>query len=573
MPISKFKILNSGQGGLSLLEMIIYITISGGVVLVLVALLTALTRSWSVSNSRAEVRQNVSVISTKIADRVRAASAISGTYPADALDLTIGGVNTRFNMTNNALRMITPPCTSNDWTCLSIDGSNDVGQFTSIAFDRDNNAWVSYYDVSASALKVAQYVVSSGNCPSSTAWNCTTVDNNIGGTTDTGQYTSIVFDSSGNPWVSYYDSTAANLALKVASKGGTTGGSTCTDTAWNCTTVDNTGTNTGSYASIIFDSSSNPWVSYYDTTNSSLKVASKGGITGGSTCTDTAWNCTTVDNNIGGTTDTGQYTSIVFDSSGNPWVSYYDSTAANLALKVASKGGTTGGSTCTDTAWNCTTVDNTGTNTGQYTSIAFNSSGYPWVSFYDITNTSLRVATRGGGFGAACTDTSWTCGVVDNDTDDTGQFSSLSISTSGTVLVSYYDATNLRIKVAQYVVSGGTGCAGLTTWSCAVIDDPSNSVGQYVAMKFDALGSAWISYYDNSAGGAGDLKIANNGQPITSSNVILSKCSGDSNYFTKISNPTPAKDSVRFCFKVSYDSQGQPTQDFSQEIRSTVSLR
>jgi len=454
MPISKFKILNSGQGGLSLLEMIIYITISGGVVLVLVALLTALTRSWSVSNSRAEVRQNVSVISTKIADRVRAASAISGTYPADALDLTIGGVNTRFNMTNNALRMITPPCTSNDWTCLSIDGSNDVGQFTSIAFDRDNNAWVSYYDVSASALKVAQYVVSSGNCPSSTAWNCTTVDNNIGGTTDTGQYTSIVFDSSGNPWVSYYDSTAANLALKVASKGGTTGGSTCTDTAWNCTTV-----------------------------------------------------------------------------------------------------------------------DNTGTNTGQYTSIAFNSSGYPWVSFYDITNTSLRVATRGGGFGAACTDTSWTCGVVDNDTDDTGQFSSLSISTSGTVLVSYYDATNLRIKVAQYVVSGGTGCAGLTTWSCAVIDDPSNSVGQYVAMKFDALGSAWISYYDNSAGGAGDLKIANNGQPITSSNVILSKCSGDSNYFTKISNPTPAKDSVRFCFKVSYDSQGQPTQDFSQEIRSTVSLR
>ncbi|OHA52025.1 MAG: hypothetical protein A3A80_03875 [Candidatus Terrybacteria bacterium RIFCSPLOWO2_01_FULL_44_24] len=218
-------------------------------------------------------------------------------------------------------------------------------------------------------------------------------------------------------------------------------------------------------------------------------------------------------------------------------------------------------------------MDNTGTNTGQYTSIAFNSSGYPWVSFYDITNTSLRVATRGGGFGAACTDTSWTCGVVDNDTDDTGQFSSLSISTSGTVLVSYYDATNLRIKVAQYVVSGGTGCAGLTTWSCAVIDDPSNSVGQYVAMKFDALGSAWISYYDNSAGGAGDLKIANNGQPITSSNVILSKCSGDSNYFTKISNPTPAKDSVRFCFKVSYDSQGQPTQDFSQEIRSTVSLR
>jgi hypothetical protein len=37
-------------------------------------------------------------------------------------------------------------------------------------------------------------------------------------------------------------------------------------------------------------------------------------------------------------------------------------------------------------------VDNTGTSTGNHTAIQFDQSGVPWVSFNDITNTSLRVA-------------------------------------------------------------------------------------------------------------------------------------------------------------------------------------
>ncbi|MDZ4231882.1 MAG: hypothetical protein U1C72_01365, partial [Candidatus Pacearchaeota archaeon] len=138
----------------------------------------------------------------------------------------------------------------------------------------------------------------------------------------------------------------------------------CTDTNYDCTTVDSTG-DVGDYTSIAIDQKGNPWVSYWDFTNSSLKVASYVGQ--GGNCFSGAWNCETIET---GTPNpgVGQYTSIAFAPDGKAWISYLysDTTDLRVATYVGS-----GGNCDLSTAWNCTAVDGTATTTGLFTSIAF----------------------------------------------------------------------------------------------------------------------------------------------------------------------------------------------------------
>ncbi|MES2970925.1 MAG: hypothetical protein V4702_01215, partial [Patescibacteria group bacterium] len=232
------------------------------------------------------------------------------------------------------------------------------------------------------------------------------------------------------------------------------GGSGCGasgSTAWTCTTVDDDTDSTGNRASLAFDPSGTPWVSYYDTSAFSLMVAKYVG-SGGSGCGasgSTAWTCTTVDND---TDDTGDYTSLAFDPSGTPWVSYYDSSATSLMVAKYVGSGGSGCGASGSTAWTCTTVDNDTDSTGFYTSLAFDPSGTPWVSYFDSSAFSLMVAKYVGSGGSGCGasgSTAWTCTTVDNDTDTTGISTSLAFDPSGTPWVSYSDASASSLMVAR----------------------------------------------------------------------------------------------------------------------------
>ena len=79
----------------------------------------------------------------------------------------------------------------------------------------------------------------------------------------------------------------------------------------------------------------------------------------------------------------GKYSSIALTSSNTPVISYFDETNSDLKLAVCND------AACTGPA--ISTLDNTG-NVGTWTSLALKSSDLPVISYYDSTNENLKLA-------------------------------------------------------------------------------------------------------------------------------------------------------------------------------------
>ncbi|MDP3723287.1 MAG: hypothetical protein Q8R91_07315 [Candidatus Omnitrophota bacterium] len=392
-------------------------------------------------------------------------------------------------------------CTGSDgnWTCTTVDDpANTVGLNASLALDPSGNAWVSYRDTTANSLKVARYTpgtAASGGCAAD--WTCTVVDDP---TNAVGNYTSLAFDPAGNPWVSYVDTTATTLKLAQYVGSGGTGCTGGTDnTAWTCTVIDDQ--TLVDFTSLAFDPTGSPWISY---STSSFKVARYTPGTAASGGCAANWTCTTVVPYSGDPTPTsfGEYNSLAFDPAGNAWVSFrrYGTTMPLLVARYVGSGGTgdTGG------AWTYTYVASPpgDQGSGLGTSLAFDPAGNAWVSHVDedfsVVN-FLFVARYVGSGGTGCDVTDWTCATVDAPVNGVGTLTSLAFDPSGKAWVSYQDNATSALKLARYVGSGGTGCTGTTAWTCTTVDDPANVVGEYSSLVFDAAGNAWVSYQDATA--------------------------------------------------------------------------
>ena len=345
-------------------------------------------------------------------------------------------------------------------TPTTVDSTGNVGGFTSIATGDNGNPIISYYDDTNGDLKVA--ACTTPGCTGTAT--ITTVDS----TGNVGWYTSIATGDNGNPIISYYDDT--NGDLKVAACTTTD----CTGTA-TITTVDSTG-RVGWYTSIAIGDNGLPIISYYNITNPALKVAA---------CTTTNCTGTATITTIDSTGIVGGYTSIAMRDNGNPIISYFDNT--NPALKVAACTTTN----CTGTT-TITTIDSTGL-VGINTSIAIRDNGLPIISYYDDTNTALKVA--------ACTTTNCTgtttITTIDS-TGDVGEHTSIAIRDNGLPVISYNDFTNSALKVAACTTTNCTGAATITT-----IDSTGN-VGLNTSIAIRDNGLPVISYYDATNG---DLKV------------------------------------------------------------------
>jgi hypothetical protein len=137
----------------------------------------------------------------------------------------------------------------------------------------------------------------------------------------------------------------------------------------------------------------------------------------------------------------GLFTSIAIGIDGNPVISYFEGT--NTSLKVAA----CNNPTCT-TSTN-TTIDSAGV-VGTDSSITIGTNGNPIISYHDITNGVLKVA--------ACNNP--TCTTSTNSTIDSngnvGLYTSMTIGANGHPVISYYDATNQDLKVfSPWWLTGG----------------------------------------------------------------------------------------------------------------------
>ncbi len=392
------------------------------------------------------------------------------------------------------------------WSLQTVDRNGKVGAYSSVALDALGNPAISYYDETYGDLKYASWdgstwLISTVDCSKSESKNYwffwdrdhdRTRDSDyircFHGTERMGKYSSLAFDSSGKPRISFYDESKGDL--KYASWDGST---------WVITTVYSTG-KVGEYSSLAFDNSDRPSISFYDGSHKDLMYASRSG---------TRWVITTVDGtnykkgqkwgNWDGDRDraqsnsinVGEYSSLALDSSGNPRISYYDE--SNKDLKYAAWDGT---------RWVITTVDGTNYKKGQkgcnwdgdygrnqdksikvgkYSSLALDSSGNPRIGYYDESNKDLKYAAWDG--------TRWVITTVDRS-KRVGEYASLKLDTNGDPRISYFDASHSDLKFAGW-------SSTTSRWVTETVDS-SGKVGSFSSLVLDSQGNPGISYYDQS---------------------------------------------------------------------------
>jgi RHS repeat-associated protein len=373
---------------------------------------------------------------TGITDGIKAGTQSFSYDDLDRLTSASGGDSPGYShtYTYNAIGNLTGMNSTGAGGAQTVDSSGDVGYRTSLKLDSSGNPHISYFDSTNSAFKYA--TKSPG-----TAWSIQTVES-FASTTEV-KYTSLALDNSGNPHISY--SVNTRVPLKYAK---------WTGTAWSIQVVDPW------YAeniSIALDSSGNPHISYYYINgNDDLRYAK---------WTSTTWDIQTVDS----TGNVGRYPSIAIDISGNPHISYL---VNNGALKYVKKTGSTWGTPVT--------VDSTASMNGN-TSIALDSSGNPHISYYDDTSADLKYAKWTG--------SAWAIQTVDS-AGYVGFYNSLALDSAGRPRIAYSDNTNGNLKYASWTGS---------SWDIQVLDSAGN-VGDYTSLALDSSGNPHISYYDSTSG-------------------------------------------------------------------------
>ncbi|MDI6641707.1 MAG: fibronectin type III domain-containing protein, partial [Elusimicrobiota bacterium] len=196
-------------------------------------------------------------------------------------------------------------------------------------------------------------------------------------------------------------------------------------------------------------------VAYYDLSAAELRYVRR---------TASGWSAPETVDIIGGVCET----SIAIDGNGNPHIAYRKGSGGGGEIKYAKW----------TTQWSTYTVDSSETYLLSYPSIVIDGLGAPHICYYTEGLGDL-VYVRWTG-------SAWQKERVD-DLGDVGSYCSIALTPDGRPVISYYDATNKRLKRAIKGVE----------WTISIID-PSVNTGGQTSITIDSNSVTHISYYADS---------------------------------------------------------------------------
>jgi hypothetical protein len=140
---------------------------------------------------------------------------------------------------------------------------------------------------------------------------------------------------------------------------------------------------------------------------------------------------------------------------------------------------------------NVTIVDDDSADVGEYSSVAIGVDGLPLISYWDKTNNDLKVTHCSN---LQCTQATTT--IVDNTTF-VGKYSSIAIGRDGFGLIAYQNIDSGRLKVAHCT---NIECSQATLSTLTAVD-----TAEYISLTIGSDGNGLISFHD---GIDNDLMVA-----------------------------------------------------------------
>jgi Thermolysin metallopeptidase, alpha-helical domain/Thermolysin metallopeptidase, catalytic domain len=329
-------------------------------------------------------------------------------------------------------------------------------------------------------------------------WSRQTVD----AANEVGRYASAAYAPGWNVmFVSYYDATNSDLRLAWEA-GGT--GNCGPDGLWACYPLDLEG-DRGRFNSIavwVGATVAKIGISYYDATQGSLRYAEYSTAVG-------QWTFTTVTaGSPGDQVFEGLYTSLRFSSTGVPYIAFQRQDLNGLeALKLATYVGD-GSGDCTNPNWRCDTIQ-IGYDLGQYASLALDAADEPGVAYYDAANGELKYAYFYGD-GNCGPNNWWRCDTISQISDYSpfsGEGPHISLADNLSPVIAYYDGLEQSLRIAQHLGTGAGNCGPYNTWQCDSIEEFWGYDDQMgVSLALDSAGQPLIAY--SQWPGSVQLKVA-----------------------------------------------------------------
>lgn len=296
-----------------------------------------------------------------------------------------------------------------------------------------------------------------------------------------GRIPSLAVGIDGHPIISFYDPTNRDLKIAFCAN------IICTTATYSAIDVDG---NVGLGSSIAIGADGSPVIAYYDRSTARHKVA----VCLTPMCEGVA--TTPFAPESSGNTPRWE-PAIAIGANGNPVIAYYDVDNQDLAV-----------ATCSDplcTSVSIATVDGSGTNVGMTPAITIGVNDNPVISYYDVDNQTLKLASCTNPTCAASTIT-----TVDSTTG-AGAYSAIAIGANGFPTIAYYEATSKDVRIA---VCGDTTCETKTTTTISDAGD----VGRYVSLAIGPDEIPVLAFMDYTNG---DLKYAKCTNSGCASTVVL----------------------------------------------------